>query len=115
MKLNTKLVQRKVDQGTCRKMISKEIASALDRTNVSYRKANIFTAAAAQSLVMNLSDLGINRTSICRSTINQQTSSDQLVKTKFSVDASAEPVVVHWDDKILSDSILVENQLINFQ
>lgn len=84
-------------------IISPELASALDRTNVSDRDATYLLAAAAQSLGHDIGDFAINRTSIRRARIANRSETADRVKLEFSLRDVQVPLTVHWDGKILPD------------
>jgi hypothetical protein len=84
-------------------IVSPQLAAALDRTNVSDRKATFLIAATAECLGHDVSDLAVNRSSIRRSRIQQRTCAAQTLKTLFCEQETEEPVTVHWDSKILPD------------
>jgi len=84
-------------------IISPELASALDRTNVSDRNATYLLAATAQSLGHDVAEFAINRTSIRRARIASRSQIAERVKLEFSQRDVPVPLTVHWDGKILPD------------
>jgi hypothetical protein len=81
-------------------IVSHEVASALDRTKLSDRKATFLLAATAQSLGHNIDELNISRSSIRRRREMVRMDHAQNVKEQFKGSAS---LVVHWDGKLLPD------------
>ena len=82
-------------------MVTPELSSALDRSNVSDRNATFVLAAAAHSLGHNVADLAINRQSIRRARIQCRSAMSQELKARFP--ESKGPLTVHWDAKLLPD------------
>jgi hypothetical protein len=76
------------------------MASALDRTKVSDRKATLVIATTAKELGHDISEFNINRSSIRRSRAKQRKTIAEEIKQRFSASG---PLVVHWDGKILPD------------
>ena len=81
-------------------MLSQELASALDRTGVSDRKALRIVAATASSLGHDPNELLLNAESIRQAPACYRSQLAAEVKTTFISDT---PLTVHWDRKILSD------------
>ena len=81
-------------------MLSQELASALDRTGVSDRKALRIVAATASSLGHDPNELLLNAESIRQARACYRSQLAAEVKTTFISDT---PLTVHWDRKILSD------------
>jgi len=74
------------------------VASALDRSQISDRKAVYVLSAAASSLGHNVKDLAINRSTIRRTRIETRQRIAAAIKESFTVDV---PLTVHWDGKLL--------------
>ena len=81
-------------------VMTPELSAALDRSNVSNRKATFVLAETARSLGHNVMDLAINPESIRTSRLKFREQSAQVVKAAFH---ASEPLVVHWDGKMLPD------------
>ena len=82
-------------------IISPELASALDRTNVTDRQATYLLAAAAKGLGHVISDFFISRDTIRRAKI---TNRNKIATTiKFTFNSSNVPLTVHFVGKILPD------------
>lgn len=90
---------RKRKRGTTN-IVSPHVVSALDRTQVSDRKAVHLLAATAASLGHNVQDFAINRSTIRRTRISVRTEIAELLKESFSPDVQ---LTVHWDGKLLPD------------
>src|SRR6218665_3233256 len=84
-------------------IISPELASALDRTNVSNRNATYLLAATAQGLGHDVAAFAINRTSTRRARIAKRSQIAERVKLEFSRRDVPAPLTVHWDGTILPD------------
>jgi len=81
-------------------VMTPELSAALDRSNVSNRKATFVLAETARSLGHNVMDLALNPESIRTSRLKFREQSAQAVKADFHACA---PLVVHWDGKMLPD------------
>jgi hypothetical protein len=79
-------------------VITSDMASALDRTLVSDRKAVYILSAAASSLGHNVQELSINRSTIRRRRIDTRQCISELIKESFAPNI---PLTVHWDGKLL--------------
>jgi len=76
------------------------LASALDRTKVSDRKATMVLISAAKSLGHDVSELNINRSSIRRCRIKHRRDMADEIMATFNPSVS---LMVHWDGKLLPD------------
>lgn len=83
-------------------IISPQLASALDRTNVSDRDATYLLAATAQSLGHDIGNFNISRASIRRVRIANRTMAVQRLKEQF-ISHESHQLTVHWDGKLLPD------------
>lgn len=88
---------RKRKRGTTN-IITQDIASALDRSQVSDRNAVYILSATASSLGQDVKELAINRSTIRRTRINTRENIAALIRESF---APQIPLTVHWDGKIL--------------
>jgi len=82
------------------KVITHQLAAALDRTKMSDRKAVFVIAKTAQSLGHDISDLSINHSSIKREHERYRAEMAAGLKKDLSGDV---PLVVHWDGKLMED------------
>lgn len=82
-------------------VMSSEIASALDRTNITDREATLVIAATVQSLGQDVSGYAISRSTIRRARIVNRVNTFQAIRTEF--DAVCVPLTIHWDGKIMPD------------
>jgi len=69
-----------------------------DRANVSNRNATFVLAAMAQSMGQDLNNIALNRESIRRARRQHRESIASHIKSKFG---PSNPLVIHWDGKIL--------------
>lgn len=81
-------------------IMSSEILTALDRTQVSDRKAVHILIATAQSLGYNANNIAINRSTIRRNRVTLRKKVANNIRTSFNPNC---PLTVHWDGKILPD------------
>lgn len=81
-------------------IVTEDVASALDRTQISDRKAVYVLSAAAASLGHSTDELAINRSTIRRTRIKTRERIAASIKQSFTVDI---PLIVHWDGKLLPD------------
>jgi hypothetical protein len=88
-------------------IVSPNLACALDRANISDRKAMFVIAATAESLGHDVSSLAINRTSIRSARIKFRSQLDLKLRKSFCKlsETSDVPLTVHWDGKILPDLV----------
>jgi hypothetical protein len=85
---------------TASEVISPALAAALDRTNVSDRKAGYLLSAAAKTYAdVDASVLPLSVSSIRRSRRQHRTQHAATTKTKFSHEGA---LVLHFDGKLLS-------------
>jgi hypothetical protein len=83
-----------------RNIITPQLASTLDRTKVSNRKATFILSAAAKSMGQNLENIAISEASIRRSRRQNRQQISNDIRAAFSPDV---PLCVHWDGKMLPD------------
>ena len=83
-----------------KKVITPQLAAALDRTKMSDRKATFVIAETAQSLGYDISDLSINRSTIKRGRERYRSEIAAALKNNLSSDV---PLTVHWDGKLMQD------------
>lgn len=81
-----------------RKTIAPSMAAALDRTNVSNRKASIIFTTAAHSLGVNVQEMATSSSAIRRSRTRLRATAAELIKQEFNPQC---PIVVHWDGTLL--------------
>jgi hypothetical protein len=81
-------------------IITAELSSALDRADISNRKAVFLLAETAKSLKHDISSLAINPESIRTARMKFRKETAQAQKASF--DPSV-PLVLHWDGKMLPD------------
>lgn len=79
-------------------IISPGLASALDRTKMSDRKAVFVITEAVKSVGCDVADYNINRSSISRGRQKNRSQFAEVIKRDFHVDT---PLVVHWDGKLM--------------
>jgi hypothetical protein len=81
-------------------VITPRLAAALDRAKLSDRMAVFVLTETARSLGHDITTLNINRSSIKRHREEHRATIAAIIKTKFVGD---EPLVVHWDGKLMAD------------
>jgi hypothetical protein len=81
-------------------IVTPSLAAALDRTQVSDRKATMILTETAISLGHDPKTLAINRMTIARSRQKARATFVQNIKKEFHAN---EPLTVHWDGKLLKD------------
>ena len=81
-------------------IVNPDVASALDRTQISDREAVYVLSATASSLRHNVNELVINRSNIRRTRISTRKHVAAIIKESFT---SKVPLTVHWDGKMLPD------------
>lgn len=84
-------------------VLTPELAAALDRCNISDRKAVHIAAAAAVSLGHEASSLAISRSTISRARMQNRTNLVLKLKDEFATGVGDIPLTVHWDGKLLPD------------
>lgn len=82
------------------KVITPEVAAAMDRVKVTDRGATFVTAAIAQSLGHNLDDIAVSHSTVRRARCINREISALKHKEQFSPDT---PLLLHWDSKLLPD------------
>ena len=83
-------------------LVTSEVAAALDRTNISDRKAaHIFSAmASTKQLGQDVKELVISRSAIRRARMKHREAFTAEVKASFDPKV---PLILHWDGKIMDD------------
>jgi hypothetical protein len=83
-------------------LVTSEVAAALDRTDISDRKAaHIFSAmASTKQLGQDVEELVISRSAIRRARMKHRANFNAEVKASFDPRV---PLILHWDGKILED------------
>ena len=80
--------------------MSPDLAAALDRTQVSSRKATYVLSTVATSVGVDPETLNISKSSIHRRRARLRSDRAKTIKETFSVKG---PLVVHWDGKMMED------------
>lgn len=86
-------------------IITPSVAVALDRVQLSDRKATYLLAATAEGLGHKVEDININRSSIRRYREKSREEISKNLKEEFHTNCS---LVVHWDGKLLPDLTGIE-------
>lgn len=86
-------------------LLSKHVTSALDRNNVSDREALRLMVLIAAALGHDPSSLPLSRSTIQRKRKEGRKAVFEEIKQSVSLD---DPVIVHWDGKILHDILGTE-------
>ncbi|GBM75037.1 hypothetical protein AVEN_213331-1 [Araneus ventricosus] len=81
-------------------IITPELATVLDRTKVSDRKAIFVAAKTAKSLGYDIKEVGLNRSTIRRKRIFNRIEQSQKLKESLQRNVS---LIVHWDGKLLPE------------
>lgn len=79
-----------------------DLTAALDRAQVSDRRAAIILAAFARSLKMSLDDICLSAQAIRRKRIADREQIGEAIRINFNV-APSTKFVVHWDGKLMED------------
>ena len=79
-------------------IVSPGLASALDRTKVSDRKAAFVISEIVKSIGLDATEYNINRSSISRGRQRNRTKFAKVIKQDFHLDT---PLVVHWNGKLM--------------
>lgn len=79
-----------------------ELASALDRSNISSRNAMFILAAAYSSVGMDINTINLSCSTIHRSRIEHRKTIAEQLKREFKIE---DRYIVHWDSKLLSDIV----------
>ena len=82
------------------KVITPQLASALDRTEVSNRSAPYVVAVVIRSLGHDPEDFSVNRESIRKARLQNRESAASNIRDEFNPQV---PLTVHWDGKLLPD------------
>lgn len=83
-------------------VMTSELASALDRANVTSRNAMYIIAITLKNVGINLQDVNLSRSTIHRSRISLRKDIAVGLKEELKLDDN---YVVHWDGKLLTDII----------
>ena len=81
---------------------SSDVASALDRINLSDRKFTILAAAIAKADGQNLEDGTLSRSTVKRKRATHRETIDKTVCEEFRFTEKS-PLVLHWDSKLMKD------------
>ena len=79
-------------------VVTQTVSATLDRIKISDRKAMMVMAATAQSLVHDVEEIAISRSSICRFRQQHRKTDAKKLKEAFNAD---HPLVVHWDRRLI--------------
>lgn len=82
--------------------ITEELASTLDRTNISNRKATFILAHTAKTFGQDINQLALNEKSVRAARAKLRKTAAEGIQASFSADV---PLVVHWDGKLLPELI----------
>ncbi|ESO05704.1 hypothetical protein HELRODRAFT_171365 [Helobdella robusta] len=81
---------------------SPDVASALDRINLSDRKFTVLAAAIAQASGQDIRDTSLSRSTVHRKRQQHRSTIDSSIRQQFQ-DRDRNPLLVHWDGKIMND------------
>ncbi|ESO02774.1 hypothetical protein HELRODRAFT_174188 [Helobdella robusta] len=81
---------------------SPDVASALDRINLSERKFTVLAAAIAQASGQDIRDTSLSRSTVHRKRQQHRSTIDSSIRQQFQ-DRDRNPLLVHWDGKIMND------------
>ncbi|ESN95740.1 hypothetical protein HELRODRAFT_184448, partial [Helobdella robusta] len=81
---------------------SPDVASALDRINLSDRKFTVLAAAIAQASGQDIGDTSLSRSTVHRKRQQHRSTIDSSIRQQFQ-DRDRNPLLVHWDGKIMND------------
>ncbi|KAK0064327.1 hypothetical protein Bpfe_005986 [Biomphalaria pfeifferi] len=82
---------------------SSDVASALDRINLSDRKFTILAAAISQASGQSLDDAALSRSTVHRKRLTHRSVIESHVREQFLA-RDKTPLLVHWDSKIMKDT-----------
>ncbi|CAG5071946.1 Protein of unknown function [Cotesia congregata] len=83
-------------------VMNAELASALDRANISNGDSTYVLTAAYKSIGINIETLNLSCSTIRRARIMYRQSITELLKDEFKIE---DRYIVHWDEKILTDIV----------
>ncbi|ESO00433.1 hypothetical protein HELRODRAFT_175856 [Helobdella robusta] len=83
---------------------SPDVASALDRINLSDRKFTVLAAAIAQASGQDIRDTSLSRSTVHRKRQQHRSTIDSSIRQQFQ-DRDRNPLLVHWDGKIMNDDL----------
>jgi len=81
-------------------IITPKLATVLDRTKVSDRKAVFEVAETAKSLGCDINEVSLNRSTIRRKRMSNRIKESQKLKESLQRNV---PLIVHWDGKLLPE------------
>ena len=81
-------------------IITPELATVLDRTKISDRKAVFVVAETAKSLGHDIKEVSLNRSTIRRKRIFNRAEQSQKFKENLQKNV---PLIIHWDGKLLPE------------
>ncbi|ESO02818.1 hypothetical protein HELRODRAFT_174241 [Helobdella robusta] len=81
---------------------SPDVASALDKINLSDRKFTVLAAAIAQASGQDIRDTSLSRSTVHRKRQQHRSIVDSSIRQQFQ-DRDRNPLLVHWDGKIMND------------
>ncbi|ESO11094.1 hypothetical protein HELRODRAFT_167628 [Helobdella robusta] len=81
---------------------SPDVASALDRINLSDRKFTVLAAAIAQASGQDIRDTSLSHSTVHRKRQQHRSTIDSSIRQQFQ-DRDRNPLLVHWDGKIMND------------
>lgn len=87
-------------------IITPEVVAALDRTNISSRKASYIFAPLIRALRLDLEDYNISHSAIEQ---NRKKNRPEMVKELKHNLTVAENLTIHWDSKLVKDIVGHEN------
>lgn len=82
---------------------SPDVASALDRINLSDRKFTVLAAAIAQASGQDIMDTSLSRSTVYRKRKQHRSTIDSSIRQQFQGREKI-PLLVHWDGKIMNDA-----------
>ena len=93
-------IESKKEKRATKNIMTKGLATSLDRTKVSDRKAVYILTEAAHSLGHSTEELNINRSSIRRHRRGHRKCHSSSLKQSIKIEG---PLLVHWDGKMMAD------------
>jgi hypothetical protein len=91
--------RRSENKKGAKKLITPQVASALDRTNTSNRKGTYIAASVLRAVGKDPTDYALSHESIRRARKENRFTTAEFIKQSFSPNV---PLTVHWDGKLMS-------------
>lgn len=91
-------------------VLTEKVVATLDKCKLSYRNSTRIVTAVAEALGIDVQSLIITKTAMYDARRKIREKESERIKTLFKNEKIDRPMIVHWDGKIMPDSVECQKQ-----